>query len=87
MPARRLLLDGGDWKCKGSSLFNTQCGCNVSHFVDLRTHKNETAAKGQQPTDGVSTFFKILLPGPRSNNDPHYPKELAEQRNNWIDVR
>lgn len=59
----------------------------MSHFVDLRTHKNETAAKGQQPADRVSTFFKILLPGLRSNNDPHYPKELVELRNNWIDVR
>lgn len=87
MPARRLLLDGGDWKCKESSLFNTKCGRNVIHFVDLRTHKNETAAEGQQPADGVSTFFKILLPGLRSNNDPHYSKELAERRNDWIDVR
>lgn len=34
---------------------------NGSHFVALRTHKNETAAEGQKPSDGVSTILKLLL--------------------------
>lgn len=34
---------------------------NGSNSVALRTHKNETAAKGLKPSDGVSLILKLLL--------------------------
>lgn len=34
---------------------------NGSNFVDLRTHKNETVAKGQKSSDAVSTILKYYL--------------------------
>lgn len=46
---------------------------NGSNFVALRTHENETAAKGQKPSDGVSTILKLLL-SLRLNNEPRYPR-------------
>lgn len=46
---------------------------NESNFVALRTHENETAAKGQKPSNGVSTILK-LLPSLWLNNEPCDPR-------------
>lgn len=46
---------------------------NGSNFVALRTHENETAAKGQKPSDGVRTILKLLL-RLRLNNGPSQSK-------------
>lgn len=41
---------------------------NGSNFVALRTHENETAAKGQKPIIVVRKMLKLLL-RLRLNND------------------
>lgn len=46
---------------------------NESNSVALRTHENETAAKGQKPSDGVSTILKLLL-SVWLNNEPCHPR-------------
>lgn len=46
---------------------------NESNFVAIRTHESETAAKGQKPSDGVSTILKLLL-RLQLNNEAHYPR-------------
>lgn len=47
---------------------------NGSNFIDLRKHKNETAAKGQKPSESVSEILKYYS---LRLNDPLFSERLA----------